>query len=211
MTRILVVDDHTLVRSGICRMLEDDVRLSVVATAASGEEALRLARQEKVDVVLMDVRMPGMDGIEATRRLIAQNPEVKVIALSACTDDSYTSRIMQAGACGYVTKEQGIEEIVRAVLTVRKGHIYLTPELAQLIALNQIVGAEANPFHSLSEREMQVGLAVVSEEKVHAIADRLHLSNKTVNAYRYRIFEKLGVDCDVGLALLAVRHGLIEP
>ena len=210
MIDVLLVDDHELVRSGIRRLLNDAKGIRVVGEAASGEEAISLAASLRPHVVLMDVRMPGIGGLEATRKLLRVSPETRVVVVTALQDEPFPTRLLQAGALGYVTKGSGVEEMVRAIRTVNAGQRYISPQVAQQIALRHIVGEEPGPFDGLSEREMQVLLMITAGRKVQDISDKLCLSPKTVNSYRYRLFEKLGVQNDVELTRLALRHGLIE-
>lgn len=211
MIKVLVVDDHDLVRTGIVRMLEDVNGLKVVGEAASGEQALKDARELQPDVVLMDARMPGIGGLEATRKLLRQNAEARVIAVTVCEGEPYPSRFLQAGASGYVTKGAAIDDIVQAIRTVHSGQRYISNDVAQTLALKQLnPGQDASPFDALSEREMQITMMIVDCRKVQEISDSLFLSPKTVNTYRYRIFEKLSVNGDVELTRLALRHGLVD-
>jgi two-component system, NarL family, invasion response regulator UvrY len=209
--RVLVVDDHDLVRTGITRMLADIEGLQVVGQAQSGEESLLKTRELKPDVVLMDVRMPGIGGLEATRKLIRSHPDLKVVAVTACEEDPFPTRLLQAGAAGYLTKGAGLEEMVQAIRLVFGGQRYISPQIAQQLALKSFQPqTNGSPFDLLSEREIQIALMIASCEKVQSISDKLCLSPKTVNTYRYRIFEKLSISSDVELALLAVRHGMVD-
>ncbi len=210
MIQIMLVDDHALVRAGIKRMLVDVPGVSVVAEVDSGEEAIRLCRQSRPDVVLMDVNMPGIGGLEAARKLLLSDPTLKIIAVTVHGNEPFPSRFMQVGAAGYLTKGCGVDELVRAIETVHKGGRYLAGEVAQGMALSLLPGAEESPFDKLSERELQVMLMVAKGWKVADISDKLCLSPKTVNTYRYRLFEKLGVQGDVDLTHLAMRYGVID-
>lgn len=210
MIRILLADDHDLVRTGIGRMLADIADMSVVGEATSGEEAVELCRQLTPDVVLMDVKMPGIGGLEATRKIIQQQAGTKVIAVSACDDDIFPARLLQAGAFGYVVKGASFSEVVKAIRKVMSGQRYLSATVAEQMALRPFGSGDGSPFDKLSERELQITMMVVSCQKVQDISDKLHLSPKTVNSYRYRIFEKLGISGDVELTHLAIRHGMVE-
>lgn len=210
MIKVLVVDDHDLVRMGITRMLADISGIKVVGEAATGEEALRLARELNPQVVLMDVKMPGIGGLEATRKLLRQDPDIRVVAVTVCDEEPFPSRLLKAGAAGYLTKGAALEEMVKAIRAVASGQRYISPEIAQQLALKGLEEEKASPFEVLSEREMQISMMIVNCQKVQEISDRLFLSPKTVNSYRYRIFEKLSIDSDVELTLLAVRHGLLS-
>lgn len=211
MIRVLVVDDHDLVRTGITRMLADIEGLQVVGEAGTGEESLLKVRELKPDVVLMDVKMPGIGGLEATRKLMRSHPEIKVVAVTVCEDDPFPTRLLQAGAAGYLTKGAALEEMVQAIRLVFAGQRYIDPQIAQQLALKVFQPQTGgSPFDLLSEREIQIALMIANCHKVQNISDKLCLSPKTVNTYRYRIFEKLDITSDVELALLAVRHGMVD-
>ena len=211
MIRVLVVDDHDLVRTGISRMLADISGLQVIGQADSGEDAIRKARELKPDVVLMDVKMPGIGGLEATRKLLRSYPDLKVIAVTICERDPFPTRLLQAGAAGYLTKGAALEEMVQAIRMVFGGQRYISPQIAQQLALKSFQPQlSESPFDLLSEREIQIALMIANCQKVQSISDKLCLSPKTVNTYRYRIFEKLSITSDVELALLAVRHGMVD-
>ena len=212
MTRILVADDHELVRMGLMRMLVDVDGFQVVGEAQTGEEAVKLARELKPHVVLMDVKMPGIGGIEATKKILHACEKTKVIAVTALSDDLFPERLMKAGASGYVTKDAGFDEIESAIRTVLSGGLYMSPSIAQQLALRNFNGVKADqsPFEILSERELQTAIMVANGSKVNEIADSFCVSPKTVNSYRYRIFEKLSINSDVELALLAVKHKILD-
>jgi two-component system, NarL family, invasion response regulator UvrY len=209
--KVLVVDDHDLVRTGITRMLADIDGLQVIGQADSGEESLKKVRELKPDVVLMDVKMPGIGGLEATRKLLRSYPDLKVIAVTACEDDLFPTRLLQAGAAGYLTKGAALEEMVQAIRMAFAGQRYISSQIAQQLALKSFQpNNSGSPFDSLSEREIQIALMIANCHKVQTISDKLCLSPKTVNTYRYRIYEKLSITSDVELALLAVRHGMVD-
>lgn len=192
-------------------MLSDSSDLDVVGEANSGEQAYNMVRELLPDVVLMDIRMPGIGGLEATRKIKQRFPQVKILALSACEEEPFPTRLLQAGASGYLTKGACIEETVRAIRQVAAGHHYLSSAIAQQMALKAYDSKQLdNPFEQLSEREMQISLMIASGQKIQMISDLLCVSPKTVNTHRYRIFTKLNIANDVELALLAVRHNLIE-
>ena len=210
MINVLVVDDHELVRTGILRILGDVSDVKVIAQAGDGEEALELVKEHAPDVVLMDVSMPGMGGIEATRKILHNFTDVKVIILSVHDEEPYPSRLLQAGASGYLTKGCGVDEMVNAIRTVHSGERYISADIAQRLALSTLGGRGESPFDKLSQREMQVLIMVTQGQKTQEISDKLCLSPKTISTYRYRLYDKLGVDNDVELTHLALRHGLIE-
>lgn len=210
MIKVLIVDDHALVRMGIRRLLEDLPDMEVVADAGSGEKALALVKLHQPEVLLLDMKMPGIDGWEVTRRLKKSNPQVKVIAVTALSSAPIPTRILQLGAVGYLTKESDVKEMAAAIRKVARGEKYLSAEIAQQMAINSLEAKKGSPFDILSEREMQVMLMITTGMTVQDIADRLFLSSKTINGYRYRMFEKLGIKNDVELAFLAMKYRLIE-
>ncbi len=209
--KVLVVDDHELVRTGICRMLADTPEIEVIGQAESGEMAIDIARKEHPDVVLLDVNMPGIGGVETTRRLLQSVDGVRVLAVSGLAEEPYPSLLLKAGAKGYITKGAPMAEMVRAIKKVMQGGKYFSADIAEQIASSYLSEQVQSPFDLLSEREMQVAMMVVNCVSAQEIADRIFVSVKTVNTYRYRIFEKLNVDSDVKLTHLAIRYGLIKP
>jgi len=208
---VLLVDDHDLVRLGIKRLLADAKGISVIGEAETGEQAIKFARQLDPNIILLDANMPGIGGLEACRRIIRHNPDIKVIALTVHADEPYPSRFLQAGASGYLTKGTGVNEMVKAIRQVNSGQRYISAEIAQQLALKPFKPDNDSPFDTLSEREMQVMLMITAGDKVQHISDTLCLSPKTVNSYRYRLFDKLEIDNDVSLTHLAIRHGIIDP
>ncbi len=208
--KILIVEDHELVRIGIKRLLQDVPGLKVVGEACTGEDAVRLAKDLIPEVVLMDVQMPGIGGLEATRKMVRHNPDIKVLALTIHGLEPYPSRLLQAGAAGYITKGCATEEMIRAIRAIHSGQRYISTDIAQQLALKRFTKAEESPLDILSERELQIMLMITGSQKVQEISVKLCLSPKTVNSYRYRIFEKLGIHSDVELTLLAIRLGLVE-
>lgn len=209
--KILVVDDQHLVRTGLTHMLADIAEFTVAGEADSGEQALQQTQALQPDVVLMDVRMPGMGGIEATKKLSRRFPDVKVIAVTGCVETPFPQRLLEGGAAGFITKDAGIEEVALAVRTVYGGKRYISQEVAQEMALNVVDGDNTlSPFDKLSERELQISLMVVDGVKTADIAEQLHVSPKTINTYRYRLFEKLKIKSNMELAILASRHGVVD-
>jgi len=207
---VLLVDDHDLVRAGIRRLLADVPEIEVIDEASNGEDAVKIAKEKRPQVVLMDVKMPGIGGLEATRKMVRNDPNIKIIALTIYGSEPFPSKLLQAGACGYLTKGALLEQMVMAIKTVHAGKRYLGPEIAQQLAFKSLSDAEKSPFELLSERELQVMIMITSGQNVQEIADKLHVSPKTINSYRYRIYEKLGVESDVELTLLAMRHGILD-
>jgi two-component system invasion response regulator UvrY len=212
MIKVLLVDDHELVRTGIKRLLDDTSGIKVVGEAESGEEACDEVKKTSPDVVLMDVSMPGIGGLEATRKLLQIDPGVKIIVVTIHAEEPFPTRLLEAGAVGYLTKDCGITEIVNAIRTVNEGERYISADIAQNIALTMMPGSASSqsPFQALSQREMQVMMMVTQGQNVQQISDKLCLSPKTISTYRHRLFEKLNVDNDVELTRLAIRHGMID-
>lgn len=210
MINVVIVDDHALVRLGMKRLLEDVSDIKVIGEADSGETAINVVKETKPDVVLMDLKMPGIGGLDATRRLIRVNPKLKIIVVTVCREGPYPDRLVRAGASGYITKDTNAEELILAIRKVVAGQVYITLEIAQNMALRQVCNAAKSPFSQLSERELQVMYMVTQGTKVNAIAKHLCLSPKTVNTYRYRLFDKLGVHNDVELTHLAIRYSMID-
>lgn len=208
--RVLLVDDHALVRAGVHRLLDDMSDIQVIAEAGSGEDAIELAKQYNPAVIVMDAKMPGIGGLEATRRLFITMPDTAVVILTTDVDEPIPSLMLEAGAAGCLTKDCSIEEIVAAIRAVSKKERYISADIARQMALSTLPGKEQSPFERLSQRELQVMMMVTDGQSVQFISDKLCLSPKTVSTYRYRLFDKLGVDNDVELTHLAIRHGLIE-
>ncbi len=211
MISLLLVDDHELVRAGIRRILEDIKGLVIAGEAACGEDAVKWCRQHTVNVVLMDMNMPGIGGLEATRKIVRYNPDIRVIMLTIHTENPLPARVMQAGASGYLSKGAAPQEVVSAIRAVHAGQRYIASDIAQQMALSQIEPQKAeSPFSCLSERELQIMLMITRGQKVTEISEQLNLSPKTVNSYRYRMFSKLNISGDVELTHLAIRHGLFN-
>ena len=210
MIRIILVDDHKLFRIGLRRMLQEAHGLQIVGEAETGERAIELARELRPSIVLMDIWMPGIGGLEATRRIVRMQLDIKVIAVTACDDNPFPLQVLKAGASGYLSKGVAAEELILAIKKVFVGKRYVSSEIAQTLAMSTYEEGHTSPFEQLSNREMQIMLMVVSCHKVNKISSDLHLSPKTVNSYRYRIFEKLSVSSDVEMTLMAVRHGMIN-
>jgi len=208
--RVLVVDDHQLVRVGTSRLLADIEGIQIVGQAENGEQAIDMVKDQKPDVVLMDIQMPGIGGLEATRRCLRVDPDLKVVAVTVYEDEPYPSKLLGVGAVGYLTKNADVDEMVRAIRKVMSGQRYISSEIAQQLALRPFNADEASPFEILTCREMQITLMVIMGQSAPEISEKLSLSSKTVNSYRYRIFEKMAIKNDVGLTKLAIKHGIID-
>ncbi len=210
MITVFIVDDHELVRVALSRLLSEAKDIKVVGEASSGEEAITLLRNIRPEVLIMDVKMPGIGGLEATRKVLHHSPKIKILVVSSYNEEPFPSRLLQAGALGYITKGSSLDEVLLAIRTIYTGKRYLSPEIAQSLALGHFSDAKENPLSELSARELQVLIMITSGLKAQDIALKLNLSPKTVNSYRYRIFDKLKVATDVELTHLAMRHGLLD-
>lgn len=207
--RVYLVDDHALVRAGMKMILAGEVDIEVVGEADTGEVALAQVRQLKPDVVLCDIHLPGLSGLEVTERIARSLPETKVIAVSVLEDGPMPKRLLDAGASGYVGKGGDASELVRAVRDVARGKRYLASSVAQAIALSSVSG-DSSPFDGLSGRELEVSLLLLRGLRQEEIAKRLSLSAKTVNTHKSRAFEKLGIRDTVALARLASQYGMVD-
>jgi two-component system invasion response regulator UvrY len=210
MIKVLLVDDHELIRTGVKGILDKAPDIDVSGEASSGEEAIELLQKTSPDVVLMDVNMPGMGGIEATRRLLRIKPDLKVIALTVLDEDPFPSRLHEVGAMGFLTKGCPADEMLRAIRAVVGGHHYIASDVARKHTLTEWQGNADNPFKVLSSREVQVLLQILEGHKNLEISDILSLSPKTVSTYRQRIYDKLDIKNDVELTRLAYRHGILK-
>ena len=210
MINVMLVDDHDLVRKGIKRLLDDTQGIKVIAEATDGEQAISQVRKQKPDVILMDISMPGIGGLEATRKITRGSPGMKVIAVTVHDDDPFPARLLEAGAAGYITKGCDIDEIIAAIKSVYSGNQYITPGVAQKLALSLVNNRGKSLLEELTQREVQVMLMVVKGQSNREISEKLCLSPKTTSTYRGRLFEKLGVGNDVELTRFAIRHGMIK-
>lgn len=210
MIRVLLVDDHAVVRTGFRLLLQSIAEVSVVAEADSGEAACKLYPELSPDVVVMDIAMPGMGGLEALRRIRARHPQARVLTLSAHDDPMHARRSLQEGALGFLSKRSAPEALVEAVSAVAAGRRYLDAALAQKLALEKFDGGAKSPVERLSEREFEVFVRLAGGATVQRIAQDLKLSASTVGTHLYNIKQKLEVENQSELTLIAIRHGLIE-
>lgn len=211
MINIFLVEDHLLIRTVIKNFLGNFDDINVIGEAECGEDAIKPIINLMPDVVLMDLKMPGIGGLETTRRLLNSVPKIKVIALTACdNEESIPHHFMRLGGMGYVTKKADTEEFITAIRKVHAGGSYITPEIAQRMALYQANNKSESPFEKLSKREMQIMLMVIHGSSVIEISNKLFLSPKTINTYRYRTFEKLNIRNNVELMHLAFTHSIID-
>jgi two-component system invasion response regulator UvrY len=211
MIRVLLVDDHAVVRTGFRLLLHAHPDTTVVGEAESGESAIQRYEELSPDVVVMDLAMQGMGGLEALRRIRAHHPQARVLALSAHDDPEHARRALREGARGFLSKRSAPETLLEAITTVAAGERYLDVRLAHRITLQELDGAEKSGVASLSEREFEVFLRLAAGNTVQRIAEDLKLSASTVGTHLYNIKQKLGASNQAELALIAIRHGLIEP
>lgn len=205
MINIMIVEDQHVVRSAIVKLLENVSEIQVVSQTDSGEKALTLIEENPPHIILMDLKLPGISGLEAMRAILTLNPSIKIIILTAYSQDPIPKTLLQAGASGYLTKNTPLEELVKAIRTVYSGKHYISHAIAQALALEDTL-----MFEDLSIREQQVMRFIINGMDVEDIAQKLNITIKTVNTYRYRLYEKLGVESDVDLILFAIRYGLLE-
>ncbi|GAC1389408.1 MAG: UvrY/SirA/GacA family response regulator transcription factor [Variovorax sp.] len=206
--RVILVDDHAVVRTGF-RMLLANADIEVIGEASDGEQACLLYPKLRPDVVVMDLSMPGMGGLEAVRRLLAQDPQVRVLALSAHEDTAHPRRMLRAGALGYLAKRSAPDELIVAVKAVARGDRYIDAQTAQALALAEVRG-DGHPVELLSEREFSVFLQLARGQSVARIAEVLRLSPSTVGTHLYHVKQKLGASNQSELTLAALRWGLLE-
>ncbi|GAA3901648.1 UvrY/SirA/GacA family response regulator transcription factor [Halomonas cibimaris] len=209
MIKLLIADDHHLVRTSIAHLINQECDMTIIGEAADGESAVAQCRGQRPDIVLMDTHMPGIGGLEAIRRICRGMSDIKVLVLTAHIEGSLARHIIEAGAAGFLSKSAYHHEMLDAIRHVFHGRRYIGHSVAQRLALTHVAG-EANRFNQLSRRELQIALMVVNGQRVCDIAEHLHLSSKTINAYRYRVFAKLDIDSDVKLTHLALHHGLVD-
>lgn len=207
--KVMLVDDHAVVRTGFRLLLQACADIEVVAEADSGEAACRLYAASAPDVVVMDIAMAGMGGIEATKRLLARDAGARVLALSAHEDTSHPRRALQAGALGYLSKRSAPEVLIDAIRTIARGQRYLDAQIAQRMAVQGIDG-DTGPLERLSPREFEVFVQLAHGRSVAQISEALRLSNSTVGTHLYNIKQKLGLANQAEITLLAARSGLID-
>ncbi|MBN1152565.1 MAG: response regulator transcription factor [Dehalococcoidia bacterium] len=208
--RLLIADDHAVVRQGIRQILTDAPEVQIVAEAATGMEALELMRDADVDLVILDLSMPGLSGLDIVRQMRQDRPLVRILVLSVHPEEQYAVRVMKAGASGYLTKDSAPEELISAVRHIATGHKYVTATLAERLALELDNAGDRLPHQSLSDREYEVMLLVAEGLKVQEIADRLSLSVKTVSTYRTRLLQKMRMRNNADVVRYAVREGLVD-
>lgn len=210
MTKILIVDDHEVVRRGLKQILADEFKPSKVGEASNATEALDMARREQWDVVLLDITMPGRNGLEALEDFHRQHPKTAVLVLSASPEEDYALRALKLGAAGYLTKQSASDELIAAVRKALAGGKYVTASLAEKLAASLSGGAPSEPHETLSNRELQVLRLIATGKTLKEIAAELSLSEKTIGTYRTRIAEKMNLHTNVELTRYALQHHLVE-
>jgi len=205
----MLVDDHAVVRMGFKMLLESDSDIKVVAEAESGEQAIQRFVEFKPHVVVMDITMPGIGGLEAIERILAKDNTAKILVLSAHEDSVHPKRVLNAGAMGYLTKRSAAEELIKAIRVVATGKKYLEASVAQQMAIQQLSG-EQNPVDVLSPREFEVFMALAKGKTTNEIAETLFLSPRTVGTHLYNIKQKLNANNSAEIALIAMRSGLLD-
>ena len=207
---VMLVDDHAVVRMGFKMLLETDADIKVVAEAESGELAITRYMEYKPHVVIMDITMPGIGGLEAIERILAKDSNARILVLSAHEDSVHPKRVLNAGAMGYLTKRSAAEELIKAIRTVATGKKYLEASVAQQMAIQQLSG-DQNPVDVLSAREFEVFMSLAKGKTTNEIAETLFLSPRTVGTHLYNIKQKLNANNSAEIALIAMRSGLIDP
>jgi len=210
MIRVVIADDHTILREGLRQLLGASADVEVVAEAADGHEVLARVRNLDLDVLLLDMSMPGKSGIELIKHVKSEKPKLRVLVLSMHEETQYAVRAIKAGASGYVTKDSAGTQLVTAIRRVAGGGAFITPEVAEQLALGAMPGAEGPAHQRLSDREFEVFQLLVAGETVTDIASKLNLSGKTVSTHKARLMEKLGIDNQADLVRYAMKHGLSD-
>jgi len=205
---VMLVDDHAVVRMGFRLLIDAAPDMRVVAEAESGEDAVRRIEEARADVVILDISMPGIGGLEAVHRILARAPQARILVLSAHEDAMHARRVLKAGAAGYLTKRSAAEALIEAIRAVFQGRSFLEPQIARQLELQQ---AAADPLERLSEKEFKVFLALAGGQSVQDIAAVMSLSPSTVGTHLYNIKQKLGAANSAELALIAMRAGLLTP
>jgi two-component system invasion response regulator UvrY len=210
MINVMLVDDHELVRTGLKLIFDDVADINVIAEAGNGDQAIEIARRERPNIIMMDISMPGISGLEATRRITTSFPAIRVIVLTVHAEIPFPTCLLEAGASGYLTKGSDATETINAINTVHRGQQYLTRDIAEKVAFTSLRNRKCSPLERLSDREAEVMMMIIQGIRNKDIAEMLCLSPKTTSTLRYRLHEKLGVCNDVELTRYAIRHGIIK-
>jgi two-component system invasion response regulator UvrY len=207
--RILIADDHAIVRKGLIQILNEVPEVFNIEEASNGWEAIEKAKKTAYSAVLLDISMPGINGLDVLKQLKVENPNLPVLVLSMYPEEQYAVRILRAGASGYLTKESAPDELVKAVRQVARGKSYISPKVAEQLVLNLANGGEDLPHSRLSDREFQVLCMIASGHSIKQIATELSLSVKTVSTYRARILEKMGMTNNAEIISYAIKNELL--
>lgn len=212
MIKVLLADDHSIVRAGLCRIVEESGDMEVIAEAADGMEAIQQAHKTSPDVAVIDISMPGLDGLEVTAQLRSYYPKLPILILTMHEEEQYAVRAIEAGAMGYITKQSAPEQLVKAIRKVYAGYRYLTDAVAESLAFRVARGAQDKSLlDSLSTRELQVLRRLAMGHTNREIASAYNISIKTVDTYRYRLLKKLNLRNNAELSRFAIQNRLIEP
>jgi DNA-binding NarL/FixJ family response regulator len=210
MIRILIADDHAIVRQGLKQIVQDESDIVVADEASTGKEVLSSVRNNEYDVILLDITMPGTNGLDILKTLKLEKPDLPILMLSMHPEEQYAIRCIKAGAAGYLTKESAPEELIAAIRKVKKGGKYISTTLAEKLAIDLEAPAENEPHHLLSDREYQVMMLIARGERLRDIANTLFISEKTVSTYRSRILEKMRLNSNSDLTKYAIEHRLVQ-
>jgi two-component system, NarL family, invasion response regulator UvrY len=209
MIRIILIDDHTLVRNGLRTLLSAVKNIQIIGEAGTGKEGIELVRRLDPDMILLDLRLPDMDGLTIAKRLLRKNPEINILVVSANIQDLTVLRLLETGVKGYISKGAAPIELMQAIQAVHNGERFISAKLASRLALSKITTDTESVFAKITDRERQVMEQIIRGKEIKDIAAELGINHKTVYSFRDRIFQKLNVDSDVALALLAIQHGLL--
>ncbi|MBU0675087.1 MAG: response regulator transcription factor [Proteobacteria bacterium] len=210
MIKVMIADDHTIVRDGLKQILAEEEGIQVIGEADNGHDILRMALSQEVDVVVLDISMPGKDGLRVLKELQEEKPSLPVLILTMHSEDQYAIRVMRAGAAGYLTKKSAAGELTAAIRKVANGQKYMTPSLASKLVSTMEKSPDDAPHEDLSDREYQVLCLIAVGKKLKDIGEELCLSPKTVSTYQARIIEKLNVDSTADLIRYAMEKGLVN-
>jgi len=209
-TKILIADDHTIVREGLKQIISETPDMIVADEAIDGHEVLNKALKNDYDVVVLDITMPGINGLDVLKQLKNQKPKLPILVLSVHPEEQYAVRVLRAGASGYLTKESAPDELIAAIRKVSMGKKYVSSSLAEKLALELEIDHEKPLHETLSDREYRVMCMIASGKMLNEVADELYLSVKTISTYRTRILEKMKMKSNIELTHYAIKHGLVE-
>lgn len=210
MIRVLIADDHAIVRKGLVQIASESREIEMRGEASEYSSLMKLMKDNPCDVLLLDISMPGKNGIDVLKIVREQYPKTQVLILSMYPEDQYAIRALKAGAAGYLTKDSAPERLVEAILSVSRGKKYITPKVAEMLATHLVTDTEGAPHESLSDREFQTMRLIASGKQLSQIADELALSPKTVSVYRARVLEKMQLKNNAEITHYAIKHGLVE-